>query len=123
MRRRSVQITLLVVVILVALFTTIPRLVDENQNKILNKPPYPASERALTLHRQLTVADLHADSLLWGRDLLQRSNYGHIDIPRLADGNVAVQIFSLRLKVTMEISLLRMHSSMQRMLIDLWKTR
>jgi membrane dipeptidase len=97
-RRRSVQIALVVLVILVAFFTSLPRLVDENQNKILNKPPYQASERALNLHRQLTVADLHADSLLWGRDLLERSSYGQIDIPRLADGNVALQVFSLPTK-------------------------
>jgi microsomal dipeptidase-like Zn-dependent dipeptidase len=76
----------------------IPQLVDENQNKLVKKPPYTASERALNLHQQLTVADLHADSLLWGRDLLERSTDGQVDIPRLADGNVALQVFSLPTK-------------------------
>lgn len=71
---------------------------DENQNKLLKKPPYPASGRSLDLHKQLTVADLHADSLLWGRDLLERGTDGHVDIPRLADGNVALQVFSLPTK-------------------------
>jgi microsomal dipeptidase-like Zn-dependent dipeptidase len=52
----------------------------------------------MRLHRDLTIADLHADSLLWGRDLLQRSTYGHVDIPRLVDGNVALQVFSLPTK-------------------------
>ena len=47
---------------------------------------------------RLTIADLHADSLLWGRDLLERGTYGHLDIPRLADGNVALQVFSLPTK-------------------------
>ncbi len=98
MRRRSVQITLFVLGIVVVFFLTIPRLVDENQNKVVKKPPYAASERALHLHKQLTIADLHADSLLWGRDLLERSTYGHVDIPRLADGNVALQVFSLPTK-------------------------
>jgi membrane dipeptidase len=41
---------------------------------------------------------LHADSLLWGRDLLERGAYGQVDIPRLADGNVALQVFSLPTK-------------------------
>ena len=45
--------------------------------------------------RSLTVADLHADSLLWGRDLNQRADRGHVDIPRLIDGNVALQVFSV----------------------------
>ena len=34
-----------------------------------------------SLHATLTVADLHADSLLWGRDLNQRASSGHVDIP------------------------------------------
>ena len=50
MRRRSVQITLLVMCIVVAFFVTIPRLVDEQQNKVVKKPPYTASERAMNLH-------------------------------------------------------------------------
>ena len=96
--RRSLQITLVVVCIAAAFFFTIPRLVDEAQNKVLKKPPYAASERALNLHKQLPIADLHADSLLWGRDLLERGTYGQVDIPRLADGNVALQVFSLPTK-------------------------
>jgi membrane dipeptidase len=97
-RRRSVQITLFLLCIVVVFFLTIPRLVDEDQNKVVKKPPYAASARALHLHQQLTIADLHADSLLWGRDLLERSTYGHVDIPRMADGNVALQVFSLPTK-------------------------
>jgi len=39
--------------------------------------------------------DLHADSLLWGRDLLARGNRGHVDVPRMAEGNLAVQGFTV----------------------------
>jgi membrane dipeptidase len=98
LHRRSVQIALLVLCIAVAFFTEIPRLVDEGFNKLVKKPPYTASGRALHLHKELTVADLHADSLLWGRDLLERGTDGQVDIPRLADGNVALQVFSLPTK-------------------------
>jgi membrane dipeptidase len=97
-RRRSAQIALLVLCIAIAFLAELPRLVDEEQNKVVNKPPYSASERAMNLHKELTIADLHADSLLWGRDLLERGAYGHVDIPRLADGNVALQVFSLPTK-------------------------
>lgn len=31
-----------------------------------NPPPYHASDRALALHESLWIADLHANSLLWG---------------------------------------------------------
>lgn len=98
MRRGFVQIILPVLCIAAAFFLTIPRLLDEHENRILKKPPYTASGRAAILHKELTIVDLHADSLLWGRDLLERSAYGHIDIPRLADGNVALQTFSLPTK-------------------------
>jgi len=74
--------------------------VDERENKVLVRPPYRrlVSQRAKELHDTLTIADLHADSLLWGRDLLRRAWYGHVDIPRLANGNIALQVFSLPTK-------------------------
>ena len=59
-------------------------------NRVHRRGPYRASPRAVELHRSLTVVDLHADSLLWGRDLRRRASYGHLDIPRLIDGGVAL---------------------------------
>lgn len=61
-------------------------------------PPYRASDRARELHASLWVADLHADSLLWGRDLLERGDRGQVDIPRLREGNVALQVFAASTK-------------------------
>jgi membrane dipeptidase len=61
--------------------------------------PWPApSEEALALHATLRIADLHADSLLFGRDLVRRSSVGHVDIPRMQAGNVALQVFSMPTK-------------------------
>ncbi|HEX8559591.1 MAG TPA: membrane dipeptidase [Pyrinomonadaceae bacterium] len=54
-----------------------------------------ASERARALHAGLAVADMHADTLLWDRDLLERSWRGHVDVPRLAEGGVALQVFGV----------------------------
>jgi microsomal dipeptidase-like Zn-dependent dipeptidase len=54
----------------------------------------PPSELAHEIHSQLTIVDWHSDSLLWKRDLLRRSERGHVDIPRLREGNVAVQMFT-----------------------------
>lgn len=50
---------------------------------------------ALALHDASFVADLHADSLLFGRDLTTRSSTGHVDLPRLRLGNVALQVFAI----------------------------
>lgn len=96
--RRLVQLFLVCMCIAAAFLFAVPQLVDQAQNKVLSKPPYPASERARNLHKELAIADLHADSLLWGRNLLERGTYGQVDIPRLADGNVALQVFSLPTK-------------------------
>ena len=62
------------------------------------QPPYAASARARELHLGLDVVDLHADSLLWGRDLLERGTQGQVDVPRLLEGNVAVQVLAVATK-------------------------
>ena len=59
----------------------------------------PLSERARALHASSFVADLHADSLLFERDLLSRGRLGHVDLPRLREGGVALQVFGLPTKV------------------------
>lgn len=57
------------------------------------EPIRPASPKALEMHRNMVVADLHADSLMWRRNLLKRSDIGHFDFPRMQDGGGAVQGF------------------------------
>jgi membrane dipeptidase len=86
---------LLVVIILLVAWFALPGIVERRFNRILHPPPYQPSAQAQTLHRTLTVADLHGDSLLWGRNLLRRSSRGHIDLPRLAEGNVSIQAFTV----------------------------
>lgn len=76
----------------------IPPAVDAHFNKTLVPLPYHASPHAIELHRSLWIADLHADSLLWGRNLLTKSTRGHVDVPRLIEGNVALQVFSVPTK-------------------------
>jgi len=41
------------------------------------------------------VADLHADTLLWNRDLLEHGSHGHVDLPRLREGHIGLQILSV----------------------------
>jgi membrane dipeptidase len=98
--RRIVKIVLSVVVLLAVaglgiFFFVLPAKVDASLNGVLQPPPYPVSEEVAALHRSIQVADLHADSLLWGRDLVERGTRGHVDIPRLIDGNVALQVFAV----------------------------
>jgi microsomal dipeptidase-like Zn-dependent dipeptidase len=53
------------------------------------------SDAARALHGRLVVADLHADTLLWSRDVLARGGRGHVDVPRLVEGGVALQAFTV----------------------------
>lgn len=71
-----------------------PRIADSRMNPVTDHPPYPVSETAQALHSDLIIGDWHADSLLWKRSLLERHDYGHVDLPRLQDGNVAIQVFT-----------------------------
>lgn len=81
--------------LLFAFFFVLPGQLEKRLNVALSQPPYLASERATELHKKLLVADLHADSLLWDRDLLDRATRGHVDVPRLIEGNVALQSFTI----------------------------
>ena len=75
-------------------FFILPSLVADSQNPVVRKSPYQVSENARNLHQKLFVADLHADSLLWKRDLTVKSG-GHVDFPRMRAGNVALQFFTV----------------------------
>jgi membrane dipeptidase len=90
------------VLVLIALYAAtvilVPPRVDRIQTRVYGAN-IPVSPRAESLHAKLTVADLHADALIWGRDLLERHDRGQVDIPRLREGNVALQVFSLPTQV------------------------
>ncbi len=74
-------------------------------DRVLSGPPYDiASEAAKELHKSLSVCDLHCDALMWGRDLLEKNESGHVDIPRMIEGNIALQVFSVPTKVPWKVS-------------------
>jgi len=75
-------------------FFVLPGLVDADSNRVTTAPPYRVSPAAAKLHATLFVGDLHADTLLWGRDLLVRGERGQVDLPRLQEGNAALQMFT-----------------------------
>jgi membrane dipeptidase len=87
----------LVALLLVAgagFFVITPGYVESDLNRVDGKPLPKISQAARDLHAKLIIVDLHSDSLMWSRDIEQRGNRGHMDLPRLQDGNVALQIFS-----------------------------
>jgi membrane dipeptidase len=91
-----IGLTLAVAALIIAAvgyFTTTPSKIDRSQNKVV-PVALNITSAAQALQASLDVADMHADSLLWKRDLLERSDRGHIDLPRLIDGHYALQVFS-----------------------------
>lgn len=92
---RKLLLTLLALIIIAdGVFLTLPTLLDRHMNSVATPAPYPASKPAQKLHQTLFVADLHDDALLWQRNLLERHDYGHSDLPRLLEGHVGLQMFS-----------------------------
>ncbi len=75
-------------------FVVLPPYVEKQRNAVQPHAPYPVSPQAQTLHDTLTIGDWHADSLLWARDLTTHGDRGQVDIPRLQQGNVALQVFT-----------------------------
>ena len=80
--------------LLAGVFVFGPPQVERGMNRVARHKPWPVSDKARALHSRLTIGDWHGDSLLWDRDLRQRSSRGHMDLPRMRDGNVALQVFA-----------------------------
>ena len=70
--------------------------VDSKYNTVASPPPYKTTPQARALYYNLPfVADLHSDVLLWNRNIEKRHKYGHEDIPRMIDANLALQAFTI----------------------------
>ncbi len=70
--------------------------ITDGENNVLERHEYGDIPSSVALiHDQLLIADLHADNLLWDRDILKELSHGHVDVPRLLKGNVALQVFDV----------------------------
>jgi membrane dipeptidase len=94
MRRKSLIIIVGLLLTALLVFSVGPGVLERSLNQVIQHEPYDVSDKARQLHSSLTLADLHSDTLMWDRDLLHRANRGHVDLPRLMQGNVAIQVFS-----------------------------
>jgi len=95
--KKIMYFILVPLIIIYFLFILIaPPILEKGKNKVSIQAPYNASTEATTLFKSLDfVADLHCDALLWNRNLTKRKNYGHVDFPRMQEGNVALQGFTI----------------------------
>ena len=124
---------LFTLIVLFGLIRTIPIVlkafvarVQRKMNPVQRKAPYVVSAEAADLHASLTIADLHSDALFWGLDLTRENKIGHVDIPRLIKGNVALQVFSVVTKVP-KVTLRRFNRNTDQIStlakVDLWPIR
>ncbi|CAD0183315.1 hypothetical protein RUESEDTHA_00179 [Ruegeria sp. THAF57] len=90
----GILITVTVIVGALVFFVFLPPYIEAERNNVIAHAPYDVTNDAAALHETLIVGDLHADPLLWSRDLTERGTRGQVDIPRLIEGNVALQVFT-----------------------------
>ncbi|MFP4502627.1 MAG: dipeptidase [Candidatus Hydrogenedentota bacterium] len=63
-------------------------------NSVAMRKPPPVPQEAQDLHSRLMLADMHADTFMWQRDILRRSRWGHVDVPRMREGNAGLYVFT-----------------------------
>jgi membrane dipeptidase len=97
---KKILLAALALLIIVAVLgrVLLPGALENAMNVVDEHEPYTISERARQLHNSLFIVDLHSDSLLWARDLSEQSDRGQVDLPRMRQGNVAIQVFSATTK-------------------------
>ncbi|MFM6854785.1 MAG: dipeptidase [Sphingopyxis sp.] len=93
MKKIAITTGILLMLAIILFFIFAADVADKGANRVIGTRAT-ASSHARALHRQLTIVDTHSDSLLWQRNFLDRHDFGHMDLPRLQGGNVAVQILS-----------------------------
>ena len=94
LRRTLLALLVLLLLGVVGFFTLGPGIIENSMNRMADTDLADPDPETVTLHDSLFIADLHSDTLMWNRDLLDRSDRGHMDLPRLQDGNVGLQVFS-----------------------------
>lgn len=83
-----------ILILIIAFFGFFPPFIDWHSNRVLSSDKADIADQAIELHKKLFIGDWHADSTLWSRDLSLRHSRGHLDIPRMQEGNVALQMFT-----------------------------
>ena len=84
----------LILLVLIGFLIWGPAWFEKQTNMVDGLPLAPVSEEARALHDSLMIVDLHGDTLLWKRKITDSVDYGHIDLARMQEGNVGLQIFS-----------------------------
>jgi len=85
--------SILVVIAAIIFFIFVPAYIDKSKNNVTLKVVDP--QKANWYDSIPFIADLHCDALLWDRNNLKKHIYGHVDIPRMQEANMAFQVFTI----------------------------
>jgi membrane dipeptidase len=70
--------------------------VDNHLNDVSANPLAAVSAEAQKIYDHLPfIADLHCDALLWKRPLHKQLKRAHVDLPKLQQGKVDLQVFTV----------------------------
>lgn len=98
MKKILYTFVLLLIIGLIGFFSAAGKIVDSQMNILVLRDHQEQPEAILNFHDSLIIADWHSDNLLWDRNPLQRLDHGHVDVPRLIEGNVTLQVFDAVIK-------------------------
>ena len=93
-KRTLTSFFLFIVLLVLSALIILPPMIDRNMNLVTDHLPFKVPNDVKEFHKTLIIGDWHADSTLWNRNLIREYDYGHVDIPRLQRGNVAIQMFT-----------------------------
>ena len=94
MRKFLIGLAVIAMIAIAGFFGLAPMYTEKSMNKIEGSGQWPVSAAAKAMHKRLVIADMHGDTLLWKRRIDDAADRGHIDLPRLEAGNVALEVFS-----------------------------
>jgi microsomal dipeptidase-like Zn-dependent dipeptidase len=96
---RTIKYSIFFILLLFVLYglmrIIVPPMIEKSLNQHFPIEVSELSAEAGALHSSLTIMDWHTDSLLWQRNILDRSDYGHVDVPRLQDSNFSFMMFTV----------------------------
>jgi microsomal dipeptidase-like Zn-dependent dipeptidase len=92
----------ILIIALAGFFLFVPRYLDQTSNKVTQTGTPVKNDWYDSIP---FIADLHCDELLWDRNLLKKINYGHVDVPRMQQANMAFQVFTIVSKVPAGINI------------------
>jgi microsomal dipeptidase-like Zn-dependent dipeptidase len=74
---------------------------DRYTNRVVKGSDRNLKEEVPDFHGELFIADLHADVCLWRRNHMGKNKRGHVDLPRLIEGNVSLQFVTIPTKLVL----------------------